>query len=204
VDRTSDPCPDFGAVLEVQAMAAHVLACPRHPALVLALEWEARLGAALGARAGPLLALVRRRNALRDELRLLADATDVYDADMGWDGVPYSKPWSEEPWRGAVARARQLLAAPGDLGGVTAAGPAGREAPANGSVTGPPGDAALASLDLEGSRLAQALSGLTASCDRYWGAMSDGDRGKSFENPAQVPQWRAARLAAREVLASMT
>jgi hypothetical protein len=187
VDRATDPCPCCNAVVDLDAMIPHLLACPSHPGQREAERVEAAIAAVLGPAATALIGLAGERNAFREELHRLFSATEEYAADMHWgsDTGAYSKPEEEKPWRAAQARAAALVerARPASEPGVF-------------SESDP-----LAGVRDEVERFASALAGLVKANGTYWARMGDGDGGRSIEDPAQVPQWEAARKAARKVLA---
>ena len=63
-----------------------------------------------------------------------------------------------------------------------------------------PRQASAARLRARCDLVAITLARLVEANSAYWRAMGDGERGKSIEDPAQVPWWQASRTEARRVL----
>lgn len=187
VDRATDPCPCCNAVVELDAMLPHLLACPSHPGHQEAEKAEAAIAAALGPAAKELIGLAGERSAFREELHRLSYATEEYSAGMHWgsDTGAYSKPEEEKPWRAAQERAAALVE---------------RARPASEPGTGAESDP-LAGVRTEVERFAAALAELVKANGTYWARMGEGNGGRSIEDPGQVPQWEVARKAASKVLA---
>jgi hypothetical protein len=57
--------------------------------------------------------LVLNRVVARRELKLLSQASETFNTDMGWTGeAGYSDQYTETPWRAAIARAGKFLGLP--------------------------------------------------------------------------------------------
>jgi hypothetical protein len=108
VDRTTDPCPWCGAVLPLAQFHSHLRSCDQHPAAQAAQRIRSSHPVPIG-----LERVLLARLSARRELALLSQASERFDADMGWTGeAGYSDKYSEAPWRAAIERAGKHLGLP--------------------------------------------------------------------------------------------
>ncbi len=121
------------------------------------------------------------------DLEALLKACDVFEAEQGYygEGILYSKPPYEAPWRAAVKAGGEVFvrSASNPLVASLAKGT----------------DVDFSDVFFDAIAVAAAIRELVTACDSYWNGADEGSRGKSLYSPDLDAKWKAARKVAKAV-----